>query len=566
MYKIYKDGTTIKSLFNRVVRIHRITNEEMEINISTNDKLINNTIRIFKKNTVLFLLIILSVVSIISFVNFYFNGLGLAYNDARSHLDIGRRVVEGLKPGFAQLGSVWLPLPHLLMVLTVWNDFMWHSGLSGALQSMISFVATGYLIYLFLNKLGIGLFGRVVGVFIFAANLNILYLQSTAMTELLLIATMMAGVYELLNWFKNDKILSLIKAAFWIMLSTLIRYDGWFLFVFSAFLIGVQVLRKKGYKATEGTVILFMTLAGFGIFLWVLWNLLIFKDPLYFIFGPYSAATQQKQLAQAGVLATKGNLLYSIKTYIYALAYNSNTFVAILGAIGAVVFWFDKKISSSVKIGSLTLLAPLIFNILALYLGQSVLFIQGISGNTWFNARYGIMLLPTFAIFIGYLVNKFKTLRPVLIGLLLFVLFFSFVNADAVTIDDARVGSSQKNVSEVSGWLAKNTKDKPGFILISAASHDAIIFSSGLQMSKFIHEGTGAYWLDATTSPDRWARWIVMRTNDINDSTFKLVSKSVAYRNGDYTLINHYPFADIYELKPQFIKGLNTKPILGKQK
>ncbi len=565
MNKIKKYQTTIKSFF-QTFAVPWISKNEMEIDIPLNEEANSKVLNILKTHTVLFLLIILSVVSITSFIVFYFNHLGLAYNDARSHLDIGRRVVEGLKPGFAQLGSVWLPLPHLLMVLTIWNDFMWHSGLAGALQSMISFVATGYLIYLFLKKLGVGLVGRLVGVFIFAANLNILYLQSTAMTELLLIATMMAGVYELLNWFNNDKILSLIKAAFWIMLSTLIRYDGWFLLVLATLLIGIQVLRKKGYKASEGTVILFATLAGFGIVLWVFWNWLIFKDPLYFIFGPYAAATQQQQLAAAGVLATKGNLLFSIKVYLYALLYNSNAFVTILGTIGAIVFWFDKRINLSVKIGSLTLLAPLIFNILALYLGQSVLFIQGLSGNTWFNVRYGIMVMPSIAIFIGYLVNRFKDLRAVMIGLLLFVLFFSFANADAVTIDDARVGSSQKNVSEVSGWLNKNAKDKPGFVLISAASHDAVIFSSGLPMSKFIHEGTGEYWLDATTSPDRWARWIVMRTNDVNDSTFKLVSKSTAYRNGDYTLVNHYPFADIYQLKPQFIKYLHTTPILGKQR
>src|SRR5436190_19470038 len=136
-----------------------------------------------------FLLGILTLISLVSFYYFYNNRLGLAYNDARSHLDIGRRVVEGLKPGLAQLGSVWLPLPHMLMVPTVWNDFMWHSGLSGALQSMISFVATGFLIYLFLKKIGVGMFGRLVGVLVFTTNLNILYLQSTAMTELLLLAT-----------------------------------------------------------------------------------------------------------------------------------------------------------------------------------------------------------------------------------------------------------------------------------------------------------------------------------------------------------------------------------------
>src|SRR5258708_6150104 len=107
------------------------------------------------KHMVSILIIFLSLVSMYCFILYLHNGLGLQYNDARSHLDIGRRVVEGLKPGLAQLGSVWLPLPHLLMIPTIWNDFMWHSGLAGTLQSMISFVATGVLIYKILEKLNV---------------------------------------------------------------------------------------------------------------------------------------------------------------------------------------------------------------------------------------------------------------------------------------------------------------------------------------------------------------------------------------------------------------------------
>jgi len=122
----------------------------------------------------------LTALSINYYIIYYVNKLGLSYNDARSHLDIGRRVVEGLKTGVAQLGSVWLPLPHLLMIPTIWNDFMWHSGLAGALQSMISFVITGLLIYFFLRKVGAGLLGGIVGVLTFALNMNILYMQSTA--------------------------------------------------------------------------------------------------------------------------------------------------------------------------------------------------------------------------------------------------------------------------------------------------------------------------------------------------------------------------------------------------
>ena len=534
------------------------------INFSLSELFVDKLAKFIQRNILIWIVFLLALISAFSFFVFYENGLGLAYNDSRSHLDIARRVVEGLKPGIAQLGSVWLPLPHILMIPTIWNDFMWHSGLSGALVSMASFVGTGVLIYKFLEKLNIGMLGRLIGVLVFAANLNILYLQSTAMTELLLIFTMTAAIYELMLWHKEDKVTSLIKSAFWMMMASLIRYDGWFLLAFGSALIILNALKKHGAKTAEGMFILFATLAGLGIGLWFLWNLLIFGDPLYFAFGPYSAHAQQQQLEEAGVLATKGNIFLSLKVYLYALIYNSGAFTTVLGVIGMIMFWFDKKINSSVRIASSALLAPFLFNVLALFMGHSVLFIQGISGNTWFNVRYGVMMLPSIAIFLGYLVHKLVPLRTTIIGLFIFVTFFAFANVDAVTIDDARVGSSQKNVSEVSGWLRDNASGEKGFVLISAASHDAIIFSSTMPMKKFIHEGTGTYWESATTSPDRWARWIVMRTNDLNDQTFKLVLESGQLEK--YDKVESYPFADIYQLKEEYLSQLNTEASLGKQK
>lgn len=532
--------------------------------------------KFFEENALNVIVLGLFLISLGTFYFYYQNGLGLAYNDARSHLDIGRRVVEGLKPGLAQLGSVWLPLPHLLMVPTIWNDFMWHSGLSGALISMIAYIATSVVIYRFLEKLGVSLLGRIVGVLVFALNLNVLYLQSTAMTELLLIFTMTVASYYFLLWSQKDEVVDLVKTGFWVMMSTLIRYDGWFLMVMLAGLITMNIfsgtnLKKvlvseliAKYKKAEGVLVMFSTLAGFGVFLWLLWNLLIFKDPLYFAFGPYSAHSQQSQLEQAGDLLTKGNIWGSTVTYFYALFYNVNVFITIAGFIGAGVLIFAKDLSFKVRSACLALTAPLIFNILALFLGHSVLFIQGINGDTWFNVRYGISPISSIAIYIGFLTDRMKVFRFYLIGALVFVSIFIFANFDAVTIDDARVGSSQKNVSEVSGWLSENAKDKDGFVLISAASHDAIIFSSGLPMKKFIHEGTGKYWESATTNPERWARWIIMRSYDENDSTWKTVSKT--YDINSYNLVEKYPFADIYELKPEFLPQLNTQPVLGKQK
>jgi hypothetical protein len=551
------------------------------INLSIKNSGIKHLKKLLEKNSYRILAVLLTVISIAAFLYYHQNGLGLAYNDARSHLDIGRRVVEGLKPGLAQLGSVWLPLPHILMIPFIWNDFMWHSGLAGAIVSMISFIATGLLVYTFLKELGVGLLGRLVGVFVFAANINILYLQSTAMTELLLLATMTFASYEIMMWHKNSDIFHLIKSAFWIMLSTLTRYDGWFLLAWVSVLIVLSIYRKRGYKPTEGIAVLFGTLSGFGILLWLAWNLVIFKDPLYFAFGPFSAKAQQDQLEAAGVLQTKYSLWLSFKFYLYALVYNSGAFTVILGTIGAFVLWLDKSLSKEVRIATTALIAPLAFNVLALYLGHSVLFIDGLSGTSWFNVRYGIMLAPSIAIFIGYLIHKLHDLRWTMIGLLLFVTFFTFTSADAVTIDDATVGSSQKNVEEVSGWLAENAANEEGFILISAASHDAIIFSSGLPMKRFIHEGTGLYWENAVTYPDRWARWIIMRTHDENDLTFKMLSESggmqgfehvghVPFETDEdrlrhYSLVDHFPFADIYEIRPEYIDRLNTEPIFDKQ-
>lgn len=518
----------------------------------------------FARSELTLVVLTLSGISLYYFWFYLQNGLGLSYNDARSHLDIGRRVVEGLKPGAAQLGSVWLPLNHVLMVPLIWNDWMWHSGFAGAIWNMLSFVGTGLVISKYLEQLKVGVVGRLAGVAVFAANISVLYLQSTAMTEPLLLFTMTAGCYYLMRWHNSDEILALVKSAFWIMLATLTRYDGWFLLAYATLLIMIQVARKHGLKRVDGVSVLFLTLAALGIVIWFGWNQLIFRDALYFALGPFSARAQQLVMEAAGALPTKGNLLLSTKVYFYSLLYNAYTYPAILASIGLFTLWRDKTIQPGVRVASSALLSPLFFNILALVLGFSVIFVQGISGDTWFNVRYGVMLAPTISIFIGYLIDRYVIFRPLLIGSLVFVLFFAFANHDSVSIDDARVGSSQKNVSEVSGYLNQHAGDRPGFILISAASHDAIIFSSGLPMKKFIHEGTGKYWESATTTPDRWARWIVMRTYDDADLVWHAVSRVPGFAS--YHKVAGYPFADVYELNEDMLGNLNTQAVIKNNK
>jgi hypothetical protein len=99
----------------------QLLNWTLSINIPLN--WVENLRQTLEKRAFVLISFLLLALSITAFVYFLNSGLSLSYNDARSHLDIGRRVVEGLKPGLAQLGSVWLPLPHILMIPTIWNDF-----------------------------------------------------------------------------------------------------------------------------------------------------------------------------------------------------------------------------------------------------------------------------------------------------------------------------------------------------------------------------------------------------------------------------------------------------------
>src|SRR5271156_6326878 len=81
-----------------------------------------------------------ALVSLFSF--FYYlrrNGL-LLYGDAVAHINIARRVFDSRTPGLLQLGTVWLPLPHLLMIPFLLFDSAWRSGVGGSVPSMVAYV------------------------------------------------------------------------------------------------------------------------------------------------------------------------------------------------------------------------------------------------------------------------------------------------------------------------------------------------------------------------------------------------------------------------------------------
>jgi hypothetical protein len=77
--------------------------------------------------------IVALILSVSSMSYFYFTDNIIAYGDAESHLNIAKRVVHSITPGMAQLGGIWLPLPHLMMVPFVFFDSFWRTGLAGSI-------------------------------------------------------------------------------------------------------------------------------------------------------------------------------------------------------------------------------------------------------------------------------------------------------------------------------------------------------------------------------------------------------------------------------------------------
>ena len=133
------------------------------------------------------------VASLASFFWFYFHRELLLYGDAVAHINIARRVFDSRTPGVDQLGSVWLPLPHLLSIPFLVNDWMWRSGVGGSVASMIAYVFAVIGVFRLVrgraSRLAAWLAAALLGL-----NPNLLYMQSTAMTESIFLAEVIWAV------------------------------------------------------------------------------------------------------------------------------------------------------------------------------------------------------------------------------------------------------------------------------------------------------------------------------------------------------------------------------------
>jgi hypothetical protein len=355
----------------------------------------------------------------------YSRGYLLLYGDAVAHLGIARRIFDSRNPGLAQLGGVWLPLPHLLMLPFVQRMDWWQNGLAGAWPSLLAYVVGVAGFYRLCRRLLIPRWAFAATAF-YALNPNLLYLSATAMNEplfLALVVWLTLLTIEVLDRMRGETVtdkkvvgktviakprqpvVGLVALAVLIFAAVFTRYDGW-IFGASIWLVfAVQTLRR-GQPSRRWTVAfaIFTLIAIAGPVLWLVYNHHFMGDALDFMRGPYSAAAIERKTSVPGAPHYRGwhNLGWALVFYtrtaqVDAAAWETG-FVLLAAALGGVSLMLRRGFAGARR-AALLLWIPLPFYLYSVAYGSVPIFIPQLYPHSFYNARYGMEMLPALALF-----------------------------------------------------------------------------------------------------------------------------------------------------------------------
>ncbi len=154
-------------------------------------------------------------------------GLALSHYDARAHLVVARRVFDNLVPGWQQIGAVWLPLPHLLDMFPVQIDVFYRTGAFAIAISVASMALAAWSATRLITRTTGAPIGGFTFAALFLANPNILYIQSTPMTEPLLFGTTMLAVVMVAEWVDAGASTPVHAPGLAVTAACMTRYEAW---------------------------------------------------------------------------------------------------------------------------------------------------------------------------------------------------------------------------------------------------------------------------------------------------------------------------------------------------
>ena len=429
--------------------------------------------------------------SLFSAYLFSSNGFQIAHFDSKGHLLVARRLIDNLTPGFKQIGAFWLPLPHLLYLPLVQNDFLYFQGFAALPVSILCFIATVLILFKLIEKL-FDSFVAFLGSVLYLINPNVLYLQSTPLTENLSILFLVCCSYFFVLFATERKVKYLWIASLLAGLGNLTRYENWGVFACMGLVLLILDLKeRRGWKMflMEEAIITIPSLLAIGLSFWINWYTTghVYIDVSY-KHTDFQPAQGSFFMAIVVILYTIGNLI----------SYDWIAFILIGGAI-----LFRKRFSDPAFLASLILLAPLF------------LFLWEYRDNHPTRIRYGLTFLPGCIAFLCYFPARSRLFAFLFAVFGIYVALFSPFSREypsqllQESLRDADVLSLQHDLTN---YLREH--DDGQLILASMGDIAPVLYDLKLPVKRYVHEGAKPYWDDALKNPEKVVGWVFLFQDD----------------------------------------------------
>jgi len=464
------------------------------------------------------------------------SGAMLNYGDAVAHLHIARRIIDSHRPGLEQLGSVWLPLPHLLLVPFAAVYAWWANGVAGVIPSSLAYLASCAGVYR-LARWWLGRAESALALAFFALNPNLLYMQTTAMTEPLFVCEMIWAVAWLVEW--NDCLEAerdnpvapgalparahrlLWRIAAVLIAAVFTRYDGWVMALLVWSGVGITLFRFRGLSSRAFWWASALLLA--APISWFIYNAAVFGDWLTFARGPYSAKAIELRTTTGwpphpGWHNPWVGLLFFVRvSQMDAAAAAWGNVLLGLSAIGLAWGWLLARTRGF----SFTLLLwlPVPFYAYAVAFASVPIFIPPWWPHSWYNTRYGLELLPALALALGFAADlslaAVRALQPrwrVPAVVSLFVLIA--LNACVILrehplcyVEGAKNYAARQHYEQaIPAALRALLAARPGgVVLMDTSRYPQIVALTGIPLRRTINESDKEFYLEALAEPARHA-------------------------------------------------------------
>jgi hypothetical protein len=466
----------------------------------------------------------------------------LNYGDAVAHLHIARHIFDCRFHSIGEFGSVWLPLPHILMLPFVQVYAWWANGIAGLIPSALAYLAGCIGFYRIARRwLEPAAAGLALG--FFALNPNLLYLQTTAMTEPLFLCEMIWAVAWLVEWREaldtDQKRAARLEFLVLMVLVAAVftRYDGWIIALLAWVSMGVTRLRK-GQLGKRSFWVASVILAAAPA-AWFIYNATQFGDWLDFARGPYSALAIEMRTAAPGWPPHPGwhnpwvSEMFFIKVAEMDALFVWRHFLLALSAIGTVVGCIIAR--RRAFLWTLLLWIPVPFYAYSVAYGSVPIFIPVWWPHSYYNTRYGMELLPAIALGLGFqaqfaigAMREFKPawVRTLVGALAAFVVFNTLglihkrplVYVESTKNVEAR-RPFDENIPSVMRQLLLRRPGAP--VLMNSSVYPELIAFSGIPLAQTINESDQYIYRNALAAPAEHAAIVLAFDGDEIDRAVK---------------------------------------------